>query len=138
MTTNTSAIDPARKNIRMVFLNDVRLSGRLTEDPKSRKTKRGGLVVQLNLAINQVYKASRGVWQQAATFVPVTTWNAVAEQCQKRLQKGSPLYVEGRLRSESWQTPEGRKRYGLKVDAARIRFLAKDASPLDASRPVVQ
>lgn len=107
----------------MLSLNDVRISGRLTDDPKSRSTKDGRLVVHLNLAINRGYQDAAGVWRPQASFIPVTVWNALAEKCKKRLRKGSPLYVEGRLRSEMWQAAEGQKRYALKVDAARLRFL---------------
>ena len=120
--TNTAPDVTPKTKIRMLALNDIRISGRLTADPKSRLTKDGRLVVHLNLAINRGYKDAAGVWHQQASFIPVTVWNALAEKCKKRLQKGSPLYVEGRLRSEMWQA-DGQKRYALKVDAARLRFM---------------
>ncbi len=111
------------KNVRMLVLNDVRISGRLTDDPKSRSTRDGRMVVHMNLAINRRYKDAKGAWHEEASFVPVTVWNALAEQCKHRLKKGCPLYVEGRLRSESWKAQSGQNRYALKVDVSKVRFM---------------
>jgi len=52
-------------------------------------------------------------------------WREAAERCRERLKKGSPIYVEGRLRSTNWETKEGQKRSGIEVEAYRLQFLAK-------------
>ena len=111
--------------LRLVQLNDVRLVGRLTRDPEVRYTPKGQAVARLDIAVNRRYKDSMGEWREEATFVPVTVWREAAERCKDRLKKGSPIYVEGRLRSTSWETKEGQKRSGLEVEAYRMQFLAK-------------
>jgi single-strand DNA-binding protein len=118
--------------LRLLQLNDVRLVGRLTRDPEVRYTPKGQAVARLDLAINRRYKDGTGEWREEATFAPVTVWREAAERCRERLKKGSPVYVEGRLRSTSWETKDGQKRSGLEVEAYRLQFLAKmseDSAP---------
>ncbi len=111
--------------LRLLQMNDVRLVGRLTRDPEVRYTSKGQAVARLDMAVNRRYKDSTGEWRDDTTFVPVTVWRDAAERCKERLKKGSPLYVEGRLRSTSWETKEGQKRSGMEVEAYRLQFLAK-------------
>lgn len=116
---------PTGAPLRLLQLNDVRLVGRLTRDPEVRYTPKGQAVARLDLAVNRRYKDGTGEWREEATFVPVTVWREAAERARERLKKGSPLYVEGRLKSTSWETKDGQKRSGLEVEAYRLQFLAK-------------
>jgi single-strand DNA-binding protein len=111
--------------LRLVQLNDVRIVGRLTRDPEVRYTPKGQAVARLDLAVNRRYKDGTGEWREDTTFVPVTVWREAAERCRERLKKGSPIYVEGRLRSTNWETKDGQKRSGMEVEAYRLQFLAK-------------
>src|SRR5579862_8297373 len=120
---STTTSSPAQ--LRLLQLNDVRLVGRLTRDPEVRYTPKGQAVARLDVAVNRRYKDGTGEWREDTTFVPITVWREAAERCRERLKKGSPLYVEGRLRSTSWETKDGQKRSGLEVEAYRLQFLAK-------------
>jgi single-strand DNA-binding protein len=111
--------------LRLLQLNDVRLVGRLTRDPEVRYTPKGQAVARLDLAVNRRFKDGTGEWRDDTTFVPVTVWREAAERCRERLKKGSPIYVEGRLRSTNWETKDGQKRSGIEVEAYRLQFLAK-------------
>ena len=111
--------------LRLLQLNDVRLVGRLTRDPEVRYTPRGQAVCRLDIAVNRRYKDSTGEWREEATFAPVTVWREAAERCRERLKKGSAVYVEGRLRSSTWETKDGQKRSGIEVEAYRLQFLTK-------------
>jgi single-strand DNA-binding protein len=111
--------------LRLLQLNDVRLVGRLTRDPEVRYTAKGQAVARLDLAVNRRFKDATGEWREEATFVPITVWREMAERSRERLKKGSPVYVEGRLKSTSWETKDGQKRSGLEVEAYRLQFLAK-------------
>jgi single-strand DNA-binding protein len=113
--------------IRLLQLNDVRLVGRLTRDPEVRYTPKGQAVARIDIAVNRRFKDGTGEWREEATFVPVTVWREAAERCRERLKKGSPIYVEGRLRSKSWETKDGQKRSGIEVEAFRLQFLFKTA-----------
>jgi single-strand DNA-binding protein len=118
----------AAPNLRLLQLNDVRLVGRLTRDPEVRYTPRGQAVCRLDIAVNRRFKDASGEWREEATFVPVTVWREAAERCRERLKKGSAIYVEGRLKSSSWETKDGQKRSGLDVEAYRLQFLTKMAT----------
>ena len=132
-----------QQTLRLLQLNDVRLVGRLTRDPEVRYTPKGQAVARLDLAVNRRYKDSTGEWREDTTFVPVTVWRDAAERARERLKKGSPIYVEGRLRSTSWETKEGQKRTGIEVEAYRLQFLARaseEGSPEtgEADEPAAQ
>jgi single-strand DNA-binding protein len=113
--------------LRLLQMNDVRLVGRLTRDPEVRYTPKGQAVCRLDIAVNRRYKDSTGEWREEATFVPITVWRDAAERCRERLKKGSAVYVEGRLRSSTWETKDGQKRSGIEVEAYRLQFLTKAA-----------
>src|SRR5438094_5392784 len=119
--------------LRLLQMNDVRLVGRLTRDPEVRYTPKGQAVARLDMAVNRRFKDGAGEWREDTTFVPVTVWREAAERCRERLKKGSPVYVEGRLRSTSWETKDGQKRSGIEVEAYRLQFLAKMTGEESAS-----
>jgi single-strand DNA-binding protein len=121
--------------LRLLQLNDVRLVGRLTRDPEVRYTAKGQAVARLDLAVNRRFKDGTGEWRDDVTFCPVTVWREAAERCRERLKKGSPIYVEGRLRSTNWETKDGQKRSGLEVEAYRLQFLAKTSGEESPSGP---
>jgi single-strand DNA-binding protein len=112
-------------SLRLHQLNDVKLVGRLTRDPELRFTGKGQPVCQFNLAVNRRYKDASGEWRDDVSFIPVVAWGELAQRCGERLKKGSPVYVEGRLKSSSWETKDGQKRTGLDVVTQRVQFLAK-------------
>jgi single-strand DNA-binding protein len=121
----------AAKSIRLVNLNKVTLSGRLAQEPQVRAVGEGHLVAQFPLAVNRRYKDKAGDWQEEVSYITVTTWNKAAERCQAMAHKGSAVYVEGRLRSETWEK-DGEKRYGVKVEALQIQFLERGKAKVTA------
>ena len=123
--------------IRLPQLNEVRLVGRLTRDPEVRYTPKGQAVARVDLAVNRRYRdTASGEWKDDTTFISCSVWREAAERVRERLKKGSPVYVEGRLKSRNWETKEGQKRTSIEVDIARIQFLEKaeggPAAPADA------
>jgi single-strand DNA-binding protein len=112
--------------LRLLQLNDVRMVGRLTRDPELRFTASGTPVCHFDLAVNRRYKDSKsGEWKDDTSFIPVVVWREAAQRCGDRLKKGSPAYVEGRLKSRSWETKDGQKRSGLEVEARAVQFMEK-------------
>lgn len=104
----------------MLELNKVLLVGRLTRDPEIRSTSTGKSVAQLSLAVNR----RRGRDQEdETTFVDIETWERNADFCRNYLNKGSGVYIEGRLRQDRWQDREtGGNRSKIVVVAERIQF----------------
>jgi single-strand DNA-binding protein len=112
--------------LRLLQLNNVQLIGRLTRDPELRFTTAGTPMCRFDLAVNRRYKDTKsGEWKDDTSFIPVVVWREIAQRCGERLKKGSPAYIEGRLRSRSWETKEGQKRTGIEVEARAVQFLEK-------------
>ena len=111
----------------MVNLNQVLLIGNLTRDPELRYTPQGTAVTTIRIAVNRAYKDRAGQMQKDTCFVNVVVWAQMAEVCNQYLQKGKPVFVEGRLQSRSWQDKEGKNRSVLEVVAARVQFMPAGA-----------
>lgn len=109
-------------------INRVIISGRLTRDPELRYTPAGKAVCTVGLAYNRRYKDASGQWQDDTTYINVVCWMKVAELVNRYLHKGSPVLVEGRLESRSWETEAGQKRSVIEIRADRIGFLEKAQS----------
>ena len=116
-------------------LNRVLLAGRLTRDPELRFTPNGTAVCNFSMALNRRFKDQAGNWQDEPTFVNVVAWQSAAENIGKHLHKGSPVLVEGRLESRSWETETGQKRNSLEVRADNVRFLERFESTAAAPGP---
>jgi len=109
--------------------NTVLLTGRLTRDPELKYTASGVGNCRFGMAVNRRVKDSKsGEWKDDTTFVNISVWREAAEQCGKRLKKGSPVHVEGRLRSYDYQDKDGNKRSGMEVEARRVQILEKTSS----------
>lgn len=116
-------------DLKLVSINKVLLSGRLTRDPELRYAPNGSAVASFPIAVTRNYKAQSGEWKQSVVFVNVVTWGRRAEVANGILKKGSAVFIEGRLRSRVWQTEEGQKRSMLEVTAERIQYLDRIAKP---------
>ena len=107
----------------MASLNRVMLIGNLTRDPELRYIPNGSAVTSFTLAVNRVYKLQSGEKKEEVSFVRVVVWGRMAEVCGEYLTKGSPVFVEGRLQSRSWDGPDGQKRSTIEVIALNVQFL---------------
>lgn len=104
-------------------LNKVLLIGNLTRDPELRYTPSGAAVCSFGLATNRVYTASDGTKKEEAEFTKIVSWNKLAELCSQLLTKGRKVYVEGRLQTRSWETPDGQSRQTTEVVIDDMRIL---------------
>ena len=109
----------------MANFNKVLLMGNLTKDPELRYTPGGTAVANLRMAINRRFKDRTGEMKQEVCFMTVVTWDKQAEVCNQYLRKGSPLFVEGRLQTRSWDGNDGKKHSVVEVRAERIQFLGQ-------------
>ena len=105
----------------MASLNKVFLIGNLTRDPELRYIPSGQAVATLGLAVNN--KFGKGEDQKDdVLFVDVTVWAKSAENCAEYLSKGSPVFIEGRLKFRTWEQ-DGQKRSKIDVTATSVQFL---------------
>lgn len=107
----------------MAQLNRVFLMGNLTRDPQQRFLPSGQSVVEIGLATNRKFTLQNGEKREEVTFVDIEAWGKQAEVIAKYFKKGNPIFIEGRLKFDSWQTKEGEKRSKLKVVLERFEFL---------------
>jgi single-strand DNA-binding protein len=106
----------------MSNFNRVILMGRLTRDPEIRYIPSGMAVSEIGLAVSDRRKNGKGEWVEETTFVEVTLWGRTAEVVNEYLSKGSPIFIEGRLKFDQWET-DGQKRSKLRVVGERMQFV---------------
>ena len=109
----------------MGSMNRVFLMGRLTRDPELKETAGGTAVSRLGLATNSAYKRPDGELVETVCFTDIEVWGRQAENCSQYLHKGSPILVEGKLKLDRWETPDGQARSKLRVTANRVQFLGR-------------
>lgn len=104
-------------------LNKVMLIGRVTQDPEVRTTPTGIAVTSFGLATNLYWKDQSGQQQEKVEFHNIVAWRKLAEICGQYLNKGSKIYIEGRLQTSSWDDQSGNKRYRTEVIADNMIML---------------
>jgi single-strand DNA-binding protein len=115
-------------------INEVRIAGRLTRDPDTRYTTKGTAVAELSVAVNRFHRGEDGELKQETDFVEITAYGKTAETVQKHLKKGREIYVEGRLKLDTWVDKETNKnRSKLKVVAESMQFVGP--KPTESSEP---
>lgn len=107
----------------MAGLNKVMIIGNVGTDPEMRYTADGNAMTSFRVATNFNYTTPDGERREETEWFNVVTWRKLAEQCSQYLQKGRRVYVEGRLRTRSWDTPDGQRRFRTEVIASRVLFL---------------
>lgn len=103
----------------MANFNKCIFVGRMTNEPTLRYSNSGVAIGGFRLAVNRKYKD-----RELVTFIPVVTWNKLAEIVKEHQHKGSEVLVEGELRTNSWEDEKtGAKRSRLEVHANTVEFL---------------
>ena len=109
----------------MASYNKVLLMGNLTKDPELRYTPQGTAVANLRLAVNRKFRDRNQEMKEEVCFITAVVWDKQAESCNQYLHKGSPVFVEGRLQSRSWEDNAGQKRSVIEVRAERVQFMGQ-------------
>lgn len=108
----------------MASFNRVILMGNVTRDIELKYTQSQLAVTELGLAVNDKRKNAKGEWVEETTFVDVTLWGRQAEIASEYLTKGSPVFIEGRLKLDTWETQDKQKRSKLRVVGESMRLLS--------------
>ena len=106
----------------MADFNRVILMGRITRDIELKYLQSGMAVTEIGVAVNDRRKSQTGEWIEETTFVDVTLWGRTAEIASEYLSKGSPIFIEGRLKLDTWET-DGQKRSKLRVVGERMQLI---------------
>jgi len=110
----------------MADYNRVIMIGNLTRDPDYKTLASGQAVCRLGLASNRQFRNKQtGTMVQEVCFVDIDVWGAQAESCRQYLQKGRAVLVEGRLKFDTWEDPNGQTRSKHIIVADRVVFLSQ-------------
>jgi single-strand DNA-binding protein len=112
-------------DLRLPKINAITISGRLTRDVELRYTPTGTPVARLSLAFDRNYRDASGEWKQESSFIDVVVWEKRAEQCAQTLHKGSPIMIEGYLKTRSYIDKDNNNRKITEIVAQRVHFLEK-------------
>lgn len=124
--------------------NKVFLLGNLTRDPELRYTPKGMAIAKLGMAINRSWRDESGASKEEVTFVDVDAFGRQAEVVSQYLKKGRPVFIEGRLKLDSWEDKQtNQKRSKLTVVLESFQFVDSGNRPAEdaaapASAPVRQ
>ncbi len=115
----------------MPNLNKVILMGNLTRDPEIKYTPKGTAIAAFGMAINRNYTLESGEKREEVTFVDCEAYARLAEIIGEYCKKGKPLFVEGRLKLDSWDDKtSGQKRSKMKVVVETMQLLGgRDGAP---------
>ncbi|MEX0320790.1 MAG: single-stranded DNA-binding protein [Puniceicoccaceae bacterium] len=109
----------------MANFNKVMLMGNLTRDPEVRVTPSGLKIAKFGMAVNRRYRTRDDETKDETTFVDMDAFGNQAEIIERYCLKGTPLFVEGRLRLDQWETNNGEKRSKLTVVVENFQLLGR-------------
>jgi single-strand DNA-binding protein len=108
----------------MASVNKVILVGRLGKDPEIRSTPTGTTVAKFSLATDDRYTDKSGEKQERTEWHNIVAWGKLAEICGQYLRKGKLVYIEGSIRTDSWDDKEtGQKKYRTDIVANQMQML---------------
>lgn len=105
------------------MVNKVILIGNLGSDPEVKQIDENSKVARLRIATSESYKDKTGNKVTQTEWHTLEMWNGLAGIAEQYLKKGSSVYVEGRLKTDEWETKEGEKRYATKIRVTNMTML---------------
>jgi single-strand DNA-binding protein len=101
------------------------LIGNVGTEPEMRYAPSGSPVASFRLGVSRRFATEEGERTQETEWFNIVAWNRTAENCNQMLTKGQSIYVEGRLRTRSWEGQDGQRRFRTEVIANRVLFLSR-------------
>ena len=106
------------------MINKVILVGRLGKDPEIRSTPQGTSVARFTVATDEKFTDRAGEKQERTEWHNITAWGKLGEICGQYLKKGKLVYIEGSIRTDSWDDKEsGQKKYRTEIVANTMKML---------------
>lgn len=119
----------------MASVNRMILLGNCARDVETRFTTDGSAIANVSIATDRTWKDKDGAKKEEVEFHRVSFFGRLAEIAGEYLKKGSPVYVEGRLRTRKWQDKDGSDRYTTEIVAESMQLLGgRDAKPREAEQ----
>ena len=115
-------------------MNKIIVIGNVGRDPEMRYTPSGQGVTSFSVASNRRYRTAAGEQREETEWFNVSAWGRLAEICNQYLTRGQQVYVEGRLRSRSYQGNDGQTRFSLDITLTEMQMLGSRGSGMDEDR----
>lgn len=130
----------------MMSLNRAQIIGNLTRDPEVRSTSTGQTVANFGVATSSQWTDAQGQKQERTEFHNIVAWGKLGEICGQYLVKGKKVFLEGRLQTREWESPDGQKKQRTEIVADSMIMLDRaggsNAGPSssynNASAPTVE
>ena len=106
-------------------MNKIIVIGNLGRDPEMRYTPNGQSVTSFSVASNRKYTTSTGERREETEWFNVSAWGKLGEVCNQYLTRGQQVYVEGRLRSRSYEGRDGQTRFVNEISLTDVQFLGR-------------
>lgn len=119
----------------MASVNKAILIGNLGNDPELRYTPGGQAVTGFRIATTDRWRDKDGQNQQRTEWHNIVAWGRQAEIANEYLKKGSPVYIEGRLQTRSWEDKDGNKRYITEIVTQRMQLLGRRGAEEETTPP---
>ncbi|MHA4736566.1 single-stranded DNA-binding protein [Dyadobacter sp. MSC1_007] len=108
-------------------VNKVILIGNLGSDPEVRYLESGSAVAKFNIATTETYTNKNGERVDNTEWHRIELWEGLAKVAEKYLKKGNQVYIEGRIRTDTWTDKEGQQRTGVTIRANSMTLLGGPA-----------
>lgn len=113
-------------------VNKVILVGNVGKDPETKSTERGQ-VSNFSLATSESYTSKTGEKVNNVEWHNIVVWNKLSEICEKYIKKGQQIYLEGSIKTRSWDDKDGVKRYTTEIIASAIQMLGSKKDSEEAA-----
>ena len=105
------------------MINKAILIGNLGSDPETSNPN-GSTLCKFSVATSESWKDKNGEKQESTEWHRIECWGKRAEVCGQYLSKGAKVYIEGRIKTDKWETESGETRYSTKIVAKEVTFLS--------------
>lgn len=105
-------------------VNKVTLIGNVGKDPETRYLESGVPVSTFSLATSESFKNKNGERVTSTEWHNIVLWRGLAELAEKYVHKGDPLFIEGKIRTRTWEDKEGKRRYTTEIIANNMIMLS--------------
>lgn len=117
------------------MINKVILVGNVGQDPDIRSTASGTRVANLRLATNERRRDRDGQWSDHTEWHTLVVWGRMVDVVEQYVNKGRQLYIEGVLRTRSWEQQDGQKRYATEIHVRELKLLGGGRSSSSSTAP---
>ncbi|GAB3564105.1 single-stranded DNA-binding protein [Spirosoma luteolum] len=117
----------------MAGVNKVILLGNLGSDPEVRHLEGGSVVARFNIATSEAYTSRTGERVEQTEWHRIELWDNLAKIAEQYLRKGNQVYIEGKIKSESWKDKDGVEKTGIRIRATSMTLVGGRPNAGDGS-----